>query len=137
MDGSPCAVERVHESVLVLTIDLNGCMPPRTSVQDTQDDVLVNEEQVHLHLLVEGVRDVNTADMRRTGFAPLPADRAGADNLRNQLQSVMRHSSSSKELLHGLGGCMPPPSVELPECQSDRTLAVGTKDPYNPADVEV
>ena len=63
-------------------------MPARASAYEVHDDIFVDEEKVALNLLVEGVWQIDTADISWTGFNPHPADFARIANLWNQIENV-------------------------------------------------
>ena len=55
MYGDPTCVDGFDEGLLFLVgNDLRG-MPPGTSVQHMEDDILVDEQEVALDLLVESI----------------------------------------------------------------------------------
>ena len=82
----PTRFHRFDQGVVGSVLDDNRCMPSGAAINHMEDDVLLHEQQVALDLLVEGVRNFNTAGIRRTLFLPLSADRTGVDNLGNELE---------------------------------------------------
>ena len=54
-----------------------------------EKNVLTDEEQVTLHLIVEFVRDLNTAHMVGARLGPLATHFAGLNNVRNELQDSL------------------------------------------------
>ena len=57
----------VHSSIAMAKTD-------EPEIKEVDDDVLVNEDQVTLHLGVEGVREIHSAHVRRPGLCPFTAN---------------------------------------------------------------
>ena len=88
-------------------------MPSRTTVNDVEYHVRVNEEQIGFHLVVERVGDLNVAGVGRARLLPLPAYLAGLAYLRYELQNLVRHSNAGQHLRHLSFWGMPPTNMEL------------------------
>ena len=81
MDADPELVDRLHEDVRVLVRDDTGGVPPGTTTQHVEDDMLVDKQQITFHLIVESVGYLNTAHIVRSWFAPFMANLASLHNL--------------------------------------------------------
>ena len=58
MDPNPAEVNGVRQRLFVLVRDESTRMPACASVEHVEDDVLVDEQEITLDLLVEGVKDI-------------------------------------------------------------------------------
>ena len=112
-------------------------MPTGASVQHVKDHMLVDEQQVTLDLLVEGVSNLHTAHVVRTRLGPHPAHLAGVTDLRNQVEDRVRDSNSFEEAAHHHRGGVPPANMQLPEREPVRTYSTCPEEPDNSANVEV
>ena len=75
-------------------------MPTCATVQHVEDDVLVHEEEVAFHLLVELVCKFRAADVCRSWASPLPAYRAAVHNVWNHVQNFVGYANSFEESAH-------------------------------------
>ena len=73
MNPDPQGVDRIDQSRVLLVLNGTRGMPPRAPVHHVKDDVLVHEQQVALHLLVEVVKQIRAACITRAGLGPLSA----------------------------------------------------------------
>ena len=60
-------------------------MPSGTSVQQVEDGVVMDEEEIALNLLVEGVGNVHAAHVVRAWLRPHAADPARVADLGDQI----------------------------------------------------
>ena len=89
MDGVPQSVDGLDESVVLLVGYHPCCMPPCASVHHVEDHILVDEEEVTLHLLIELVRNVNRTSVTWPGLRPLTTDSTCLNNFWNQAQNLV------------------------------------------------
>ena len=75
--------------------------------------MIVNEEEITLNLLVEGVGNVHAAHVVWAWLRPHPADLARVADLGDQIQDFIGYSDSFQESAHDLGRGMPPSHMEL------------------------
>ena len=61
MDPNPAQVNGIRQRLFVLVRDESACMPSCASVEHVEDDVFVDEQEIALDLLIEGVRNIHTA----------------------------------------------------------------------------
>ena len=85
MESHPTLLYRVGEGTLRLIGDQHPCMPSGTSVQQVEDGVVMDEEEITLNLLVEGVGNVHTAHVVWAWFRPHAADPARVADLGDQI----------------------------------------------------
>ena len=85
MKSNPTLLYCVGEGSLQLIGDQHPCMPPSASVQQVEDGVIMDEEEIALNLLVEGVGDVHAAHVVWAWFRPHAADPARVTDLGDQI----------------------------------------------------
>ena len=61
MEPHPTVMYGVRQSLFTLVRDKSACMPTCASIQHVENNVLVDEQEVALDLLVESIRNVQTA----------------------------------------------------------------------------
>ena len=113
MYAHPKGIDRLHERLLLLVRDHFGGVPWCAPINHVENDVLVDEQQVALHLLVERIGHLNVAGVAGPRLGPLTAYTARVNDLRDQIQDLLRDANPVEESLHGLGGCMPPTDMRF------------------------
>ena len=112
-------------------------MPACASVKHVEDDVLVDEQEVTLDLLVEGVRDVHTTHVVWAWSGPHAAHLAGVADFWDQIEDRIRDSDTFKEATHHRGRGVPPPHVQLSQRETVSTYPTRPEEPNHSANIEV
>ena len=112
-------------------------MPTGASVDKMENDVLVHEQQITLHLSIEFVGKVNTAHVVWATLGPHATYLAGVTDFRDEVEHLVRYSNSLQEPAHDILGRMPPADVELPESESVSSRTAGAEESDNSTDVKV
>ena len=74
-------------------------MPTGASTNEVEDDELVDEQQVTFHFQIEGFRQINAANIGRSGFSPHPADLAGVADFRDEVEDILGYPTLSKNFI--------------------------------------
>ena len=85
MESHPTLLYSVGEGPLKLVGDHRPCVPSGTSVQQVEDGVVMDEEEITLNLLVEGVGNVHAAHVVWAWFRPHAADPTRVADLGDQI----------------------------------------------------
>ena len=94
MDPNPAQVNGIRQRLFKLVRDENACMPACATVEHVEDDVLVDEQEIALDLLVEGIRYIHTAHVVWAWRGPHAAHLAGVTDFRDQVENRIRDSYS-------------------------------------------
>ena len=136
MDLSPDHIQGVDERLIPLIRHLDSSMPPGAPAQEMQDNVLVHEEEITLHLLVEAVGNVDTADVTGSWLGPHPTDPTSLHYLRDEIQHLLSHSNSLEKALHDERRGMPPTDMKLTERLAVIAYTACSEEANNFADVK-
>ena len=102
MEPNPTLLDGVGECLFLLVGNQHPCVASGASVKHVKDDVFVDEEEVTLDLLVEGVGDVDTAHVVRSWLCPHSTDLTRVTDFWDQVQNFIWDSDSLKESAHNL-----------------------------------
>ena len=86
MDPNPAQVNGFRQRLFELVRDHRAGMPACASVEHVEDDVLVDEKEVALDLLVEGVGYIHTAHVVWAWSGPHAAHLAGVADFWDQIE---------------------------------------------------
>ena len=97
-------------------MDKSGSLPLCAFIQHVDDDVLLVEvDQVALHVFVELVRVFVATQLAGPGFSPCSAELTGLKCLWNEVQNSLRDGNIFKELCHHHDGSMTPAYMKFVE----------------------
>ena len=100
MDFHPDFIHGVHKGFIFLVVDHLCSVPPSASAKQVEDNGLVDEQQVTLHLFVEFIRKVDSTHIAGLWLRPLPTHFAGVTYFWDQAQNFISHTDSLQELEH-------------------------------------
>jgi hypothetical protein len=112
-------------------------MPSGAAVNHVEDDVLVYEQQVALHLCIERVCYLDVAGVAWPRARPFSAYLASLGDLRKHVQHVLGNATPLQHAAHGVMRGVPPSHVELAQGEADVPHAVCPEHPNDSAYVEV
>jgi hypothetical protein len=99
--------------------------------------ILTHENDVALNLLIEGVRNVRSANIGGAWLLPLSTDFTSFADFRNQLNNFLRNAYSLKELFHGGFRRVPPANMQFPKGKLVVSGPVGSEQSDHSTNVEV
>ena len=137
MDPNPAEENGVRQRLFELVRDQNACMPACALVEHVEDDVLVDEQEIALDLLIEGVRYIHTAHVVWAWRSPHAAHLAGVTNLWDLIEDCIRDSDTFKEATHHCGRGVPPSHMQLPQRETVGTYPARPEEPDHSANVKV
>ena len=137
MDPNPAEVNGVRQRLFVLVRDESTSMPACASVEHVEDDVLVDEQEIALDLLIEGVRNIHTAHVVWARSGPHAAYLTGITDLWDQIEDCIRDSDTFKEATHYCGRGMPPSYMQLSQRETVGTYPARPEEPDHSANVKV
>ena len=87
----------------MLSWDFSSGVPSCTTINEMEDDLLVDKEQVTLDLGIKRVGELCAANVCWARFGPLSADTASLHDLRNELDHTVSNTNSFEEALRWYG----------------------------------
>ena len=124
MYGDPAGVKGLDQCGILFVWDNHSSMPSRTTVNEVEYHVRVNEEQIGFHLVIERVSDLYIAGVGWARLLPLPAHFAGLAYFWYELQDLVRHSNAGQHFSHLSFWGMPPSNMELSKGEAALSLPV-------------
>ena len=137
MDPNPTQVNGIRQRFFELVRDQHACMPACASVEHVEDDVLVDEQEIALDLLVEGVRYIHTAHVVWAWRGPHAAHLAGVTDFWDQIEDCVRNPDTFKEATHDCGRGVPPSHMQFPQRETVSTYSTRPEEPDHSANVKV
>ena len=114
VNPDPTSLDGICQRLFKFVWDEGAGMPTRASIQHVEDYILVDEQEVALDLLVEGVRDIHTAHVVGAWCGPHAAYLAGIADLWDQIEDCIRDSDALEEATHHSSRSVPPSHMQLP-----------------------
>ena len=111
MDANPDFIHCSCKGFLFLVWVNVSSVPAGAATYHVEDDELVNEQKITLHLGVKRVRDIDAANVVRTWLDPHAADFARVTDLRKKVKGFLWYSDPIKELVHDGSRSMPPANM--------------------------
>ena len=130
-------VNGIRQRLLELVRDQHARMPACATVEHVEDDVLVDEQEIALDLLVEGVRDIHTAHVVWAWGGPHAAHLTCITDLWDQIEDCIRDSDTLKEATHHCGRGVPPSHMQLSQRETVSTYPARPEEPDHSANVKV
>ena len=137
MESNPTLVNGIRKRLLALIWDKGTRVPPCAAVEHVEDDEFVDEQEITLDLLVEGVRNINTTHVIWAWRGPHAAYLAGVTYLRDQIEDFIRDSDSFQEPTHHCGRGVPPPHMKLSQREAVGAYSTRPKEPDHSTDIKV
>ena len=137
MKSNPTLLNGVGERLFLLVGNQHSCVPSGASVEHVKDDMFVDEEEVTLNLLVEGVGDVDTAHVVGSWICPHSADLTRVTDLWNEIQYLIWDSNSFQEPAHDLSRDMPPSHMELAQREPVSSNSSCSEESHHPTDIKI
>ena len=137
MDPNPTQVNGIRKRLLELVWNKHARMPTCATIEHMENDVLVDEQEIALDLLVEGVRDIHTAHVVWAWSGPHAAYLTGIADLWDQVEDCIRDSDSLEKATHYCGGGVPPSHVQLSQRETVSTYSTRPEEPDHSSDIEV
>ena len=112
-------------------------MPACASVEHVEDDVLVDEQEIALDLLIEGVRNIHTAHVVWAWSGPHAAYLTGIADLWDQIENCIWDSDTFEETTHHRGRGVPPSHMKLSQRETVSAYPTRPEEPDYSANVEI